>query len=464
MNELLAETFSSDSRVLRAKQLILEALEQHQAEVTGIRAPDEARKARYDEMVAEFGTLRAGSLFYPYLGSGFGKGPFVECADGSIKYDFISGIGVHHWGHAHPEIIEALLEAAVRDTVQQGNLQQNVESVSLARLLIEGANRRGSELRHCFLTSSGAMANENALKLAFHAKPGADRVLAFEGGFAGRTLAMSCVTDRPSYRVGLPITLNVDYIPFFDPDRPEDSVTVAQDRLKILLERYPGRYAAMILEPVQGEGGFLPGRREFFAPIMERLQENDVAVIVDEIQTFGRTTELFAYQYFGLDRYVDIVTLGKLSQVCATLFRDDYKPGPGLLSQTFTSSTSAIFAGRVIVESLLNDGFLGHGGKIARLGSHIEQGLTAMSERHPDLIRGPFGIGAMVAFTPLDGSPDKVKQFLHALFDAGVIAFLCGSRPTRARFLLPVGAITTDHIDEVLSITEQTLIKVAGTD
>ena len=461
MEKLVAESFASDSKVLHAKQLILEALEEHQAGLTGIRPADPERIKSYSELISEFGELRGGNLYYSYLGSGIGRGPLVELADGSVKYDFISGIGVHHWGHSHPAVISACIDAALRDTVLQGNLQQNTEGVELARIILSGANRHGAGMSHCFFSTSGAMANENALKIIFQKKSPANRLLAFEGCFAGRTLALSQVTDRPAYRSGLPPTITLDYIPFFNADKPTESVTDAVRHLKRYLARYPGQHAGMIFELIQGEGGFRPGTKQFFYALMEVLKENDIPVMVDEIQTFGRTTELFAFQSFELNEFVDVVTIGKMAQVCATLFTDDFTPKPGLLSQTFTSGTSALFASKVIISSLLEDGYLGPDGTIARLREHMVKRLSEIEERHPDLIEGPFGMGAMIVFTPFKGDAAKVKEFLNALFDAGVIAFSCGTDITRVRFLLPVGAVTFDHIDEVASIVERTLEDVS---
>lgn len=462
MAKLTAELFRLDPRVTQARALVLEALAEYQARITGVRPPDPQLRKSYDEMIDEFGELRGGALFYPYLGSGIGAGPLVELADGSVKYDFISGIGVHHWGHSHPVIVEAGLLAAMQDTVMQGNLQQNTESVELARILLAGANSKGAPLSHCFFSTSGATANENALKVIFQKKSPADRLLAFEGCFMGRTLALSQITDRAAYREGLPPTMSVDYVPFFNPDRPEKSTKSSVEHLKRYLARYPGRHAAMIFELVLGEGGFYPGTREFFAALMEVVKENGLAVMVDEIQTFGRTTELFAYQGLGLDEFIDVVTIGKLSHVAATLFKGEFKPKPGLLSQTFTSTTAAIFAARVIIKGLLEGGYFGRDGKISRLHEHFEQRLREMGERYPGLIAGPFGIGGMIAFTPFRGDPDKVKTFVHALFDAGVISFYCGPDYSRVRFLIPVGAISLEQIDDALAIVEATLVKVAN--
>ncbi|MEW6351957.1 MAG: aminotransferase class III-fold pyridoxal phosphate-dependent enzyme [Thermodesulfobacteriota bacterium] len=461
MNQLVAERFARDPRVAQAKQLLLEALREHQQGITGIRPPDPGRAVTYAELLEEFGMLRAGALYYPYLGSGIGNGPLVELADGSVKYDFISGIGVHHWGHSHPEIVGSALEAALRDTVMQGNLQQDAACVDLARTLTAAANSRGASLTHCFFSTSGAMANENALKLIFQKKHPADRLLAFDRCFMGRSLALCQITDKPAYREGLPGIMAVDYVSFFDPKHPHESTQHAVDQVRRHLARYPGRHAGMIFELIQGEGGFYPGEAAFFRAIMEVLREHDLAIMVDEIQTFGRTEGLFAYQHFGLDEFVDVVTVGKLLQVCASLFSEKYRPGPGLLSQTFSASTSAIFAARTILSRLLAGDFFGADGKNSLVHKRFVQRLQETEARHLDLVEGPYGLGAMIAFTAFKGDAQKVKAFVQALFAAGVIAFFCGSEVTRVRFLVPVAAITLDQIDEVAAIVERVLLEVA---
>ena len=462
MKKTVASDLASDPRIAQAKKLLLDTIADHQRKITGVRAPNAEFKQSYDELMAEFRNVRGAPLFYPYIGSGIGKGPFVELADGSIKYDFISGIGVHHWGHSHPSVIEASLDAALQDTVMQGNLQQNAEAAEVARLLLDGANRKGALFRHCFLSTSGAMANENALKIIFQKKSPANRILAFDGCFAGRTLAMLQMTDNPLYRAGLPSVLSVDYVPFFDPSEPTASIRRSCQHLERHLARYPGKHAAMIFELVLGEGGFYAGSRDFFAALMRILKQHNVAVLVDEIQTFSRTPELFAFQYFELDDFVEVVTVGKSAQVCATLFREDYNPKPGLLSQTFISSTSSLFAAKVIIRGLLEGGYLGPSGKIVRLHEHFQKDLEAIARRHPGLINGPYGIGAMIAFTPFEGDPEKVKRFIHALFHAGVIGFYAGHNPTRVRFLIPVGAVTFEDIDAVAQILEETLLRELG--
>ena len=179
--------------------------------------------------------------------------------------------------------------------------------------------------------------------------------------------------------------------------------------------------------------------------------------MVDEIQTFGRTPELFACHYYGLHDYVDVLTIGKLTQVCATLYHKKFNPETGIISQTFTGSTVALRAGHAILDTLQTGNFFGAQGKIARLHNFFVNGLKNISRKNPGLIHGPFGEGAMVAFTLDDGSTEKSNKFLKSLFANGVIAFIAGSRPSRIRFLLPVGAIEEKDCTNVLNILERTL-------
>lgn len=462
MKQLLAEALATDPRIAQAKRSILKTLAKYQARLDGVRPAVPERRASYEELLENFGRMRGGNLFYPYLGSGFGKGPLVELADGSVKYDFISGIGVHYFGHGHPGLVEAMIDAALADTVMQGNLQQETHSVPVVEMLLDAAGAGGSRIEHCFLTTSGAMANENALKLMFQKRSPATRILAFEGCFMGRTLTLSQVTDKPAYRDGLPQTVAVDYVPYFDRDDPELSTDRALATLMWHLERYPGGYAGMCFELVLGEGGYYEGRTEFFTALMRELKEHGVPVMVDEVQTFGRTGSLFAFQHFGLEEYVDVVTIGKMSQVCATLFASEFKPRPGLISQTFTGSTSSIFAAGVMIREMLGGGYFGPDGKNTRFHGHFERRLREIGERHPGTVKGPFGVGGMVAFTPLGGEAERVRPFLRALFDAGVIGFAAGSDPVRARFLIPVGGMVESDIDAACEIIEDTLVKAAA--
>lgn len=450
---LQAELLMRDERVSHAKKLLLSAIEEHQAKITGIKPADPSRLESYAKILADFAACRGGKLYYPYVGSGIGKGALVELLDGSIKYDFITGIGVHFLGHSHPLLNEAMIDAAISDTVMEGHLQQNADAFELSSLLIEC-----SKMDHCFLSSSGAMANENAVKLAFQKNFPANRMLAFDRCFMGRTLGLSQVTDKPSFRMGLPPTLLVDYIPFYDPKNPEESTKAAVAALKKYIARYPKQHALFAVELVQGEGGAHAGTRDFFLQLLNIARESNILIFFDEVQTFGRTLELFAFQAFKLEEFADIVSVGKMSQTCATLFKKEIAPGPGLLSQTFTSSTSAIRASIAIIKHLIHDGYYGPEGKNAKIQERFSKLFKEIEARHPGLIAGPYGIGAMVVFTAFDGDAEKTTKFAQKLFSAGVIGFTAGSNPTRMRFLIPSGAISIDEIDPIVSIIEKTLL------
>lgn len=460
-HSLAAQRLQHDPRLEQAKQLIQAAVAEHQSGITKVLPADPKLAADYQTLLDEFGTLRGGSLYFPYLGSGIGNGPYVELADGSVKLDLITGIGVHGFGHSHPLLIAAGIEAAISDTVMQGNLQQNTNSCQFTKLLVDTACETGAELRHCFLSTSGAMANENALKMAYQKNHPANRIIAFSHCFAGRTLALAQVTDKAKYRVGMPDTIAVDYIPFFKHDDPARSTRSAVNHFRYHLDRNPGKYAALWLELVQGEGGYYAGDTNFFNAIIAVAKENNIAVIADEVQTFCRTTRPYAFQHFGLDQQIDIVTIGKISQVCATLFTETYKPQPGLISQTFTGSTFSIVAGEAILQGLIDRGNFGVNGNSQRLHNHFVAGLKKIADKYPGSISGPFGIGGMVAFTPLDGSAQAAKKVVDEMYTAGLMSFMAGGDPSRVRFLLPLGCVEESHIDEACRIIDGVIEKCA---
>ena len=457
---LLFQKLKNDTRVKRAKKLLKEALLAAQKSIRAVSPADPKRKMAYAECIQRYSEKTGRNLYFPYFTSGLGRGALVQLADGSVKYDFISGIGVHYLGHSHPKILEALIDASLEDTVMQGNLIQSPIAVEIMDTFLSLARRKGASLKHCFLSSSGAMANENALKIIFHKQTPAPRLLAFKNCFAGRTLVMSQVTDNPENKEGLPKVIDVDYIPFFDLKRPGESAQEAVGTLKRCLQEHPGQYAGMIFELIQGEGGFYAGEREFFVSLMKILKENKIAVMVDEIQTFGRTSEPFAFQYFGLDEWVDVVTIGKLTHVCATLYREEYKPKQQIISQTFTAGTSAFYTAKVMLDVLLKKGLLGKNGRIMKLSEYFVLRLKDISSRHNGVLKGPYGLGAMIGCSVFDGSAEKSKIFLQELFEAGVVAFVAGRSPVRVRFLMPMGAVTVKDIDTVSKIIEKTLVKM----
>jgi len=462
MSKTISDQIKSDTIITTTIDQLLSRCQEIQSQITGIKPAVSELKQSYDDSIKAFSEIRGGGLFFPYLSTGAGSGPFVELADGSVKYDLTCGIGVHIMGHGHPAVMKASIEAGLEDVTMQGNLQQNVSSMTLCKKLLDLAHQKeGSPLAHCFLSSSGVMAGENALKMAMQKNSPASRVLAFERCFAGRSLAFSQINDKPAFRDGLPEILSVDYVPFYDVDDPEGSTARAVATLKAHLTRHPKQYAAMLFELIQGEGGFHLGSEHFHRSLMEICKDHGVAVLVDEVQTFGRTHHPFAFQEFNLTELVDIVWVGKAAQVCATLFSKEYLPRPGLIAQTYTASSATIAASIAILNELDNGSYFGTDGKSAKLHQQFVAGFEAISSRHPELLTGPYGIAAMTGCTVHGGDQAKVVQLIHHLYEKGIIAFLAGGNPTRLRFLVPIGALESEHIVEILEILEGSLLETA---
>lgn len=155
---------------------------------------------------------------------------------------------------------------------------------------------------------------------------------------------------------------------------------------------------------------------------------------------------------------MDVVTVGKNAQICATLFNDDHKPKPGLLSQTFTGATTQIKAAHYVISEIVNGGYLGENGKIEKLHQKFKSNLEALSKKHGDKLKGPYGLGAMVGMTVFGGDEPKTKAFTVKLFENGVLCFMASGHPTtRVRFLMPILAVTEADIDGVCSIIDETL-------
>ncbi len=458
-SQITSEKILADSALSDALDQVLNRQLDLQSEINAIRPAAEDRKQNYADAISEFSAIRGGGLFFPYLATGAGNGPFVELADGSVKYDLTCGIGVHIMGHGHPTVLKASLRAGLEDVTMQGNLQQSLPSMELCKKLISMADT--DRLPHCFLSSSGVMAGENALKMAMQKNAPASRVLAFERCFAGRSLAFSQINDKPAFRDGLPEILNVDYVPFYDANDPEGSTARAAATLKAHLTRHPKHHAAMLFELIQGEGGFHLGCENFHRTLMEICKDHGVAVLVDEVQTFCRTHHAFAFQEFNLTDLVDIVWVGKAAQVCATLFSEEFIPRPGLIAQTYTSSSATIAASIAILNELDNGTYFGTDGKTAQLHNQFVAGFEAISSRHPELLTGPYGIGAMTGCTVHGGDQAKTVALIHHLYEKGIIAFLAGANPTRLRFLVPIGALESEHIQEILEILEASLLETA---
>jgi acetylornithine aminotransferase len=409
----------------------------------------------YAREIQRLGRARGRPLPLPVLLGPSGRGARVRLADGTWRLDFASGPGVYAFGHGDRDLLETAAIAAAADTVFQGHLAPGPEYARLSAALLRHA---GPRLRHVWLSVSGAMANENALKMIFQKHAPADRIVAFEHGFAGRTTTLAELTDRPGYREGLPLRGNVLLVPFHD-EQSADATARALAALEGHLARHPGQVAAMLFEIVQGEGGFHTAPREFFAALMERCRAAGVAVWVDEVQTFARTGELFAFRTLGLEEYVDVVSVGKVLQGSAVLFRRAYNPRPGLVAGTFAGSTVGMAVGTRILERLEAEGYLGPEGRVAVLARRVERRFEALAKRMPRAVGGRSGLGAMQAFVPFDGGEAVVGAVIRAAFEEGLLVWSAGHAPGKIRLLLPLN-VSDEELEAGFAMLEKALRRV----
>lgn len=451
------------------------------AKITGVRGPvsPEASES-FEGFMERAAAVRGRPLLYPYIGSGVGNGPYVELLDGSVKLDLITGIGVHFFGHSDPELVRASVEGATNDIVMQGHLMMNEDAIRFGSALVEEA-RKTSNIQHAFLCGSGAMANENGLKVCYQKHAPASRVIAFADCFMGRSTTMAQLGDNAGGRQGIPLSTLVDYMPFYDAaaarrmgggDKSGESryIDMAVWHLEQYIARYPKQHACFVFELVQGEGGFRGAPAAFHRELMEVCRAHEIAVWSDEVQTFGRTSRPYAFDHYGLGEYVDVCCVGKMSQVCATLYTDEYNPKPGLLSGTFLGSSAGLRAGRSILDRLMNGDYYGEDGRIMRHHATFTKHVHALAEKHPEWFPAVHGVddpaggvGAMMRFTPFGGDKDALLKLCKQFFADGLIAFYCGHGPFHVRFLPPLGVMEESTWGDVFEIVEKSMGEVART-
>ena len=401
----------------------------------------------------ELASLRGRPAFYPYLGSGVGRGARSMLADGRWVLDLALGIGVHLFGHGNLDLIETAIRAAASDLVMQGNLVFNREYNLLMKALLAHAPR---SMAHCWLSLSGADANENALKLVRQKRGGRPGIIAFRGCFHGRTSAMAEITDRPDYRVGQPQTFPVRHLPFFDRHDP-GSAAATLAILRQIIAREGDQMAAMIVELVQGEAGFITAPREFFVPLFDECRRAGIAIWIDEVQTFARVSELFAADLLNLADYADVITIGKVFHGSALLLCKEFAPDPALISGTYSGATVPMAVARRIIEKLTSEQIFGPDGREKRLEKLARNHLERLSRAKPGLISEVDGVGAMIAFRIGDGSLNSTREFIGRCFDAGLVLYYGGHKPACVRLFLPAAVLTEDELDEAFGIMQRCL-------
>lgn len=475
---------SSDATRAGIEQIVAE-MQTHSQKITDIRGPRSSDATQsFEEFMELAADVRGRPLLYPHVGSGLGNGPLIELMDGSVKFDMITGIGVHFFGHSDPGIARAAIEGAASDTVMQGHLMMNREAFDFAKILVDEAQKGGSKLAHAFLCGSGAMANENALKVCYQKHAPASRVIAFAHCFMGRSITMAQIGDSAGGRQGIPLSTLVDYMPFYDHvaarrmsagevSGPTRYIDMCVWHLEQYIARYPKQHACFIFELVQGEGGFNTALPDFHKAMMEVCRDNGIAVWADEVQTFGRTEKMFCFDALGLGEYVDVACVGKMSQVCAAMYTEEYNPQPGLLSGTFLGSSAGLKAGTEILTRLRDGDYYnkpdGTKGRIAHHHKLFREHVDALVKKHPEWFPENHrvhdfcgGFGGMMKLTPFGGEKAPIMKLCRACFDEGLILFYCGHDPFHVRMLPPLGVMQDEHWPRVFEVLERAMARVAS--
>jgi 4-aminobutyrate aminotransferase len=383
--------------------------------------------------------------------------------EGRRFIDFASGIAVLNTGHRHPRVIAAVHAQLERFTHTAYQIVPYEEYVSLAERI--NALVPGNWDKKTAFFTTGAEAVENAVKIA-RAHTGRPGVVAFSGAFHGRTLMGMALTGKVvPYKQGFgPFPGEVYHVPFptvLGGVTTANALAALQTLFKCDIE--PQRVAAIIIEPVQGEGGFYVAPPELMSALRQLCDEHGIVLIADEIQTgFARTGKMFAMEHHAVA--ADLVTMAKslagglpLSAVCG---RSDIMdaPGPGGLGGTYGGTPLAIAAAHAVLDVIDDERLCT---RAEQLGARLSERLRALAATVPQIAE-VRGVGAMVAVEfrdPASGQADAAftrKVQAHALAN-GLLLLSCGVYGNVIRFLFPL-TISDALLEEALGVLEQALI------
>jgi 4-aminobutyrate aminotransferase len=396
------------------------------------------------------------------------EGCYVYDLDDTRYLDFTSGIGVTNTGHCHPRVVAALQEQAARLLHGQVNI---VHHPPLLELVGELKTIVPPGLDCFFFSNSGAEAVEGAVKLARHAT-GRSNIVVFQGSFHGRTaMTMALTTSNTIYRSGYqPLPAGVFVAPYPYAYRygwsAEETEAFCLRELEFLLrsQTAPAETAALLIEPVLGEGGYVVPPSGFLRELRRICNQHDILLIVDEIQSgVGRTGRWFAIEHFGVEP--DIMTMAKglasglpLSGIAArrTLME---KWIPGSHGGTYGGNAVACAAAVATIRTIRDDHLLENA---------VEQGTSLVSQLRE--VRGEFpvigdirGIGLMIAaeFTNPDGTPaaDLAKAVIKGCLERRLLLLSCGTWGNTVRWIPPL-TVTEDQIQEAVAIFRAALLEV----
>ncbi len=361
-----------------------------------------------------------------------GEGPYIFAEDGSRYLDFGAGIAVNAFGYSHPELVEALREQAGK-LWHTSNLYRVPGQESLSRKLVDATFADTA-----FFTNSGAEAIECSIKMArrYHFVNGAPerfRIITFEGAFHGRTLAAIAAGGQPKYLEGFgPKVEGFDQVPLNDLKAVEAAITPET--------------AAILIEPIQGEGGIRAATPEFLRSLRKLCDERGMLLIFDEIQTgVGRTGKLFAHEHAGVEPDIMAIAkgIGAGYPMGACLATAEAAKGltAGTHGTTFGGNPLGMAVGNKVMDLVLAPGFLEH---VRQMANYFRQQLARLIAEHPGVFEELRGEGLML------GLKTKVPntEFVARLRAHGMLAVGAGENVVR---LLPPLNIDETHVREAMT-------------
>ncbi|MFP4085520.1 MAG: 4-aminobutyrate--2-oxoglutarate transaminase [Desulfobacteraceae bacterium] len=408
---------------------------------------------------------------------------FVERAEGALVYDvegreyidFAGGIGVMNVGHGNEHVVSAIKEQVDQYIHTCFHVFMYEPYLNLAKKMNEITP--GDFEKKTYFVNSGAEAAENAVKVARYATK-RPAIIAFENGYHGRTyMAMSLTSKVKPYKFGFgPFCPEVYRMPFaycyrcpFGREYPVCDVYCADH-----LENYfignvaPESVAALIAEPIQGEGGFIVPPPEYFTKIMAVCEKHGILFIMDEIQSgMGRTGKLFASEHFGVvpDIILSAKSLAAGLPLASITGKADIMEMPhvGGLGGTYSGNPVACRAALAVLD-LLDDELLD---KSEKLGQKVRDRFLALQEEF-EIIGDVRGLGPMMGIELVknrqtkEPAPDETKEVTARCLKEGVIVISCGNYSNVIRTLMPL-VITDDQLDKGFSILRKALQEVSGT-
>ncbi len=397
-------------------------------------------------------------------------GCYVWDTDGRRYMDFTCGIGVTNTGHCHPAVVKAAQEQIAKCIHIQANIYHHKPMLELVGCLLpimpEG-------LDTFFFSNSGAEAIEASVKLA-RQTTGAPNIIVFDGGFHGRTVgAMSLTTSKAGYRAGYaPLMAGVHVAPF--PFKYRQGISEGEATARALAgvkhlfksQCPPEDTAAMLIEPVLGEGGYVPAPDAFLRGLREICDQHGILLIMDEVQTgFGRTGKMFGFEHSGVRP--DIIVLAKglasgfpLSGIVAPrALMSKWKPGSH--GGTYGGNAVACAAAVATVAAIREEGMVENA---AVLGERLMQELQTLAGRYP-VLADVRGLGLMVGceFSTAEGEPDAAttKAVQKACMHEGLLLITCGTYDNVIRWVPPLN-VTWEELSEGLSIFADALEAVTS--